>query len=135
MSEERREEEAMPFLKDSGRWFVWDPCGIVCAVFTYLLIVYGEFVVLAILAPPFLPVDRNQCDDLHVVCHAGRGVTPQSHVHRPCEPLPSLILVPVYELISIPDHARICGLGTSLFQICSASSAAGNSVRHVRKNK
>ena len=53
MSEERREEEAMPFLKDSGRWFVWDPCGIVCAVFTYLLIVYGEFVVLAILAPPF----------------------------------------------------------------------------------
>lgn len=44
---------SMPFLKDSDTWFVCDPCGIVCAVITYLLIAYGEFVVLVILAPPF----------------------------------------------------------------------------------
>lgn len=50
---EDQEEDKMPFLKDSGFWFVWDPCGIVCAVITYMLILYGEFVVLAILAPPF----------------------------------------------------------------------------------
>ena len=43
----------MPFSKNSERWFVWDPCGIVCAVVTYILIVYGELVVLLVLAPPF----------------------------------------------------------------------------------
>lgn len=43
----------MPFVKESGYWFVWDPCGIVCAVMTYMLIIYGEFVVLTVLAPPF----------------------------------------------------------------------------------
>lgn len=43
----------MPFSNDSTRWFVWDPCGIVCAVVTYMLIVYGELVVLMVLAPPF----------------------------------------------------------------------------------
>ena len=43
----------MPFSNSSSSWFVWDPCGIVCAVVTYMLIVYGEFVVLLVLAPPF----------------------------------------------------------------------------------
>ena len=43
----------MPFSRNSERWFVWDPCGIVCAVVTYILIVYGELVVLLVLAPPF----------------------------------------------------------------------------------
>lgn len=43
----------MPFSKASHHWFVWDPCGIVCAVVTYILIVYGELVVLFVLAPPF----------------------------------------------------------------------------------
>ena len=42
----------MPLL-GSGHWFVWDPCGIVCAVMTYVLIGYGELVVLFVLAPPF----------------------------------------------------------------------------------
>lgn len=37
----------------SGHWFVWDPCGIVCAVVTYMLIAYGEMVVLLVLFPPF----------------------------------------------------------------------------------
>ena len=42
--------------KNSGseKWFVCDPCGITCAVVTYILVLYGEFVVLFILAPPFL---------------------------------------------------------------------------------
>lgn len=53
---EQLETEKMPFLKNSVHWFVWDPCGIVCAVMTYILMVYGEFVVLAVLAPPFLSV-------------------------------------------------------------------------------
>ena len=43
----------MPFSNNAHSWFVWDPCGIVCAVITYLLIVYGELVVLMVLAPPF----------------------------------------------------------------------------------
>lgn len=43
----------MPFLSGNGTWFVWDPCGIVCAVITYMLVAYGELVVLMVLAPPF----------------------------------------------------------------------------------
>ncbi len=50
---EEEHKAIMPFLKESDYWFIWDPCGIVCAVMTYMLIGYGEFVVLAILAPPF----------------------------------------------------------------------------------
>lgn len=46
------EKKKMPFL-NSGYWFVWDPCGIICAVMTYILILYGELVVLTVLAPPF----------------------------------------------------------------------------------
>ena len=51
-AERERKRRRMPFLS-SGYWFVWDPCGIVCAVMTYLLILYGELVVLVVLAPPF----------------------------------------------------------------------------------
>lgn len=50
----------MPFLK-SGHWFVWDPCGIVCAVVTYVLIGYGELVVLLVLAPPFPSIGTALC--------------------------------------------------------------------------
>ncbi len=54
---------SMSFMKDSEYWFVWDPCGIVCAVMTYMLIMYGEFVVLVLLAPPFptLPTLFSVC--------------------------------------------------------------------------
>jgi len=45
----------------SGRWFVWDPCGIVCAVITYILIMYGELVVLMVLAPPFPSLTTAIC--------------------------------------------------------------------------
>lgn len=53
-------EGKMTFL-DSGHWFVWDPCGIVCAVITYILIVYGELVVLLVLAPPFPSIGTALC--------------------------------------------------------------------------
>ena len=43
----------MAFMKNRGVWFVWDPCGIVCAVMTYMLVLYGEFVMLTVIAPPF----------------------------------------------------------------------------------
>lgn len=43
----------MVFLKNKTMWFVWDPCGIVCAVFTYILILYGQLVMLTVIAPPF----------------------------------------------------------------------------------
>ena len=43
----------MAFMKNKSIWFVWDPCGIVCAVMTYLLVMYGEFVMLTVIAPPF----------------------------------------------------------------------------------
>lgn len=55
LSEDTKAEKGnrnMPVLL-SGHWFVWDPCGIVCAVMTYILIGYGELVVLLVLAPPF----------------------------------------------------------------------------------
>ncbi len=45
--------DKMAYRKDRKYWFVCDPCGIVCAVMTYFLIVYGEVVVLVVLAPPF----------------------------------------------------------------------------------
>ena len=44
---------AMSFMKNRNVWFVWDPCGIVCAVMTYMLVLYGEFVMLTVIAPPF----------------------------------------------------------------------------------
>ena len=43
----------MVFLRNKNVWFVWDPCGIVCAVMTYLLVLYGQFVMLTVIAPPF----------------------------------------------------------------------------------
>ncbi len=58
--EEEEKRTRMPFL-NSGHWFVWDPCGIVCAVMTYILILYGEFVVVAVLAPPFPTLGTAIC--------------------------------------------------------------------------
>ena len=59
-AEDNQGERKMPYL-DSGHWFVWDPCGIVCAVVTYILIVYGELVVLLVLAPPFPTIGTAMC--------------------------------------------------------------------------
>lgn len=35
-------------------WFVWDGLGITCAVFTYFLIAYAEFVVVGVMLLPEL---------------------------------------------------------------------------------
>jgi palmitoyltransferase len=41
--------------RQSGKkkWFIWDPCGIACAVATYIFLLYGEIVVIIILLPSF----------------------------------------------------------------------------------
>ena len=49
-------EEEMAFQRNHGcknTWFIWDPCGIACAVATYIFLVYGELVLLLVIAPPF----------------------------------------------------------------------------------
>ena len=42
--------------RNGEKWFVKDPCGIVCAVMTYCLMAYGTFAFLTILVPPFVSV-------------------------------------------------------------------------------
>lgn len=53
--EEQKEVGAlrMPKSKSDSVWFVQDPCGITCAVATYIFLVYGEMVVLLVVLPPF----------------------------------------------------------------------------------
>ncbi|XP_019946542.2 palmitoyltransferase ZDHHC3-A isoform X4 [Paralichthys olivaceus] len=52
-------EQCIPISKDvitsssaSAMWFIWDVCGIVCAVITWLLVLYAEFVVLFVMLLP-----------------------------------------------------------------------------------
>lgn len=52
---------SMAHRKESKYWFVCDPCGIVCTVMTYILIMYGELVVLIVLAPPFPTLGTFLC--------------------------------------------------------------------------
>ena len=107
----------MTFL-DSGHWFVWDPCGIVCAVMTYLLILYGEFVVLAVLLPPFPTLGTIVCvltftafAALATVAHVRAMMT--DPVSNNCF-LPILHLIPPpLSLISFPYH--LDGLGMGLY--------------------
>ncbi|KAK3610035.1 hypothetical protein CHS0354_032392 [Potamilus streckersoni] len=40
------------FFKNTSLWFVKDICGIVCAIFTWLLIIYAEFVVMFVMLIP-----------------------------------------------------------------------------------
>ena len=47
------EDKDMVFVNKTGRWFVWDPCGITCAVFTYGLLVYGVIVKFIVVIPAF----------------------------------------------------------------------------------
>ena len=42
--------------RNGEKWFVKDPCGIVCAVMTYCLMAYGTFAFLTILVPPFVSI-------------------------------------------------------------------------------
>ena len=41
-------------MKPSKQWFVWDGLGITCAMFTYFLIGYAEFVVVGVMLLPEL---------------------------------------------------------------------------------
>ena len=41
-------------MKTSRQWFVWDGLGITCAMFTYFLIGYAEFVVVGVMLLPEL---------------------------------------------------------------------------------
>lgn len=43
--------------RDSPKWFIRDTCGQVCAVITWLLILYGQFVVFFVIIPPWLLTD------------------------------------------------------------------------------
>lgn len=45
--------EALVMGRDKSRWFVQDPCGIACAVATYVFLVYGELLVLLVALPSF----------------------------------------------------------------------------------
>jgi len=52
-------EERIPISKDiitsssaSAMWFIWDACGIACAVITWLLVLYAEFVVVFVMLLP-----------------------------------------------------------------------------------
>ena len=46
-------DEDMVFVNKTGTWFVWDPCGITCAVFTYGLLLYGVIVMFVVVVPAF----------------------------------------------------------------------------------
>lgn len=41
-------------MKPSKQWFVWDGLGITCAMFTYFLIGFAEFVVVGVILLPEL---------------------------------------------------------------------------------
>ena len=56
MNEADLEEMSKRNYRSGERWFVKDPCGIVCAVMTYCLVAYGTFAFLTILVPPFVSV-------------------------------------------------------------------------------
>ncbi|KAM3613760.1 uncharacterized protein V6R79_004764 [Siganus canaliculatus] len=45
-------KEAITSSSTSGMWFIRDACGIVCAVITWLLVFYAEFVVLFVMLLP-----------------------------------------------------------------------------------
>ncbi len=52
-SNSKPEPDKMGFRQNHQSWFVCDPCGIVCAVMTYILIAYGEVVLVVVIVPPF----------------------------------------------------------------------------------
>lgn len=114
------EQGSMTFL-DSGHWFVWDPCGIVCAVMTYLLILYGEFVVLAVLLPPFPTLGTIICvltftsfAALATVAHVRAMMTDPVSGGRTLAPPILHITPPPPFLISFPYHFDGLGMGLYL---------------------
>ena len=51
--EEDKTAMTSPKRRKGSHWFIWDPCGIACAVATYIFLVYGVIVLLAVVAPAF----------------------------------------------------------------------------------
>ena len=51
--EEQTRNRLLEMSRNSSKWFVQDPCGIACAVATYVFLIYGEIVVLLVLLPAF----------------------------------------------------------------------------------
>lgn len=107
----------MAYRKDSKYWFICDPCGIVCAVMTYILIVYGELVVLIVLAPPFPTLGTFICTAifttlavLSVVSHVKSMIT---------DPVSTVIICvsSVCEMCVCRDHCPV----RLLFGDCSAN--------------
>ena len=88
----------MAFLKNKSVWFVCDPCGIVCAVMTYLLVLYGQFVMLTVIAPPF-PGTWTVLRVLGFSALGGLAVV--AHVR-------SMLTDPVSILHIPPDIDRVC---------------------------
>lgn len=57
MSEDQFREMARAKDHDlKKRWFVKDPCGIACVVFTYILVGYATLSFLTVILPPFISV-------------------------------------------------------------------------------
>ena len=101
----------MTYRKNNKYWFVCDPCGIVCAVMTYLLIVYGELVVLVVLAPPFPTVGTWICVAifttfavLAVVSHV------KSMITDPVSIDPSCHVTSTDSLLDPPFKIKFCSL-------------------------
>ena len=51
--EQTRNCRLLEMSRNSSKWFVQDPCGIACAVATYVFLIYGEIVALVIILPAF----------------------------------------------------------------------------------
>lgn len=49
--------------RDSPKWFINDTCGKICAFITWMLILYGNFVMFYILLPPWYNFDHNNINN------------------------------------------------------------------------
>ena len=51
--EEKQSFSSSDMSRNKTKWFVQDPCGIACAVCTYIFLIYAEIIVLLVLLPAF----------------------------------------------------------------------------------
>lgn len=49
--------------RDSPNWFINDTCGKICAFITWMLIIYGNFVMFYVLLPPWYNFDNNNMNN------------------------------------------------------------------------
>merc|ERR1712000_131393 len=50
--------------RNSPEWFIHDTCGIICAIITWLLILYGQYVVFYIIIPSWFLTDISRSSEL-----------------------------------------------------------------------